>query len=236
MSKVKWLALGMLVVACKTESASEYQTAEITASFSALATGNGSTEVSGTLGRGALLTFLQLTADDQLVASQGGEVKAMKEASLLGLVSYSATFGTDAADTELHVKLIRAIDAGAPDSKASLPQPFSLATLAKSDYSRAEAIVVSWTSAASSDPLTLEVTGTCLDSYSADPSPSATSFTIPANALKKHAPASSTETVPDECDAGIRLKRTRAGTVDAAFKGGSFKAAQVRTASFKTKP
>ena len=236
MTKVKLVMLGMLVVACSTKSASEYKTSEIMANFSATATGNGSTTVSGTLGDPTnLLTFLQLTADDKLTASQGSDSKEMKETSLLGLVTYDASFGKDAADTLFHIKLARSLDGGAPDSTTSLPQPFNLTPLAKAEFSRAEAMTVSWYGDASADKMTLKVSGTCLDGYDTDVPAGATTFTIPANTLKKHAPSDSTEKVPDTCDAAISVSRSRSGTVDKAFKGGSFIASQTRSLDFKTK-
>lgn len=235
------LALAMAAaatLACSTKSASSLKTSEMNAQFHATATGNGSTSVSGSLyDSSALLTFVQLTTDDKLTASVGGESKEMKELSLLGMVDYSASFNQDAAETEFHVKLTRVLDAGATDSSARLPAKFTLAALAKSTYSRAsDAIQLSWTGDVSADPMSVGVAGECIESYTTNIGSGATSHAIPALALKKRQPSGSSDTVADSCEATLTVTRTRAGSVDKAFKGGSFDGKQVRSAKFTTGP
>ncbi|HEY3445310.1 MAG TPA: hypothetical protein VGK67_03055 [Myxococcales bacterium] len=237
MTKVKLMMVGIALIACSTKSASEYPTSEMTADLTAIATGNGATTVNATLREpGTLLTFLQLTADDKFIASQGAETKSMGETSLFGMVSYSAAFNKDAADTEFGVKLTRTLDSGAPSSSARLPMPFTLGTLAKNEFSRLETILVSWTSDPSADPMSLVVSGECIAGVTATPGASATSYTIDANTLKKRTPSDADDKVADTCDVTITLSRKRSGTVDKAFHSGSFTASQERRVSFKTKP
>ncbi len=239
MTKVKLLMVGVVLIACSTKSASDFSTSEMVADMSAVATGNGSTTVSATLREeGTLLTFIQLTADDELIASSGSETKAMDETSLLGLVSYNASFNKDVEGAVFNVKLTRTLDGGAPNSSATLPKPFSLNPLDEGEYSRAEPISVSWATAASSDTMTLQVTGECIDTVTGDLASNATGYVVEANAIRKRTPSSSEEDdqVPDTCDATITVTRRRPGSVDPAFHSGSFVASQVRSVRFVTKP
>ncbi|MBI5544810.1 MAG: hypothetical protein HY901_13050 [Deltaproteobacteria bacterium] len=232
------LALGMTSLACSTKSASEYETSDMVATLHATATGSGSTQVQASLHDPSNpLTFVQLTADDKIEASHGAETQTMKEASLLGAVSYSASFNGDAAESEFHVKLTRKVDAGAPDSHVTLPKPFTVAALGKSTYSRTEPIAVTWTAETSADAMKLDIAGSCLDGVHTGLDPAASTYTIAANTLKKRAPASGNDQVADECEATVTLTRSRDGVADPAFhSNSSFVGKQVRTLTFTTKP
>lgn len=238
MTKVKLLMVGMLLIACSTKSASDFQTSEMVADMTAVATGNGSTTVNATLREeGTLLTFIQLTADDTMTAWEGtSAAQEMKETSVFGLVTYSAGFNKDAAETEFHVKLARSLDSGAPDSHVRLPKPFTLNTLQKSEYSRAEPVVVGWATEPSTDRMELGLSGECIEAVKLTPSAGDTSIIVPPNTLQKRKPADEKDTVADSCDVTITLARVRAGSVDKAFHGGSFTASQTRTQAFKSKP
>src|SRR5207244_1356489 len=86
-----------------------------------------STAVSATFRKGATsLTFLQLTADDKVTASAGAQSQDLKELSLLGVVTYSASLPVDADGTEVTVALARKKDSGAPSSLATLPNAFTV--------------------------------------------------------------------------------------------------------------
>ncbi|MGC4121686.1 MAG: hypothetical protein QM765_45335 [Myxococcales bacterium] len=237
MIKVKLLLVGILLIACSTKSASDFATSDMVADMTATATGNGGTSVSATLREeGTALTFIQLTSDDELIASQGSDSRSMGETSLLGLVTYNANFNKDAADTTFHVKLTRKKDGGAPDSYASLPKPFGLAPLAASEFSRTTPITVTWTTDSSTDKMSLGVAGDCIEGYQGALAANATQYVIEANGLKKRTPSSADDKVADSCDATLTITRSRSGTVDAAFHSGSFTASQVRSVKFVTKP
>jgi hypothetical protein len=224
-------------LACSTESASLHKTAQMTANMSAKADGSGSTTVTASLQlANSLLTFIELTADDQLTASLAGDTRAMSQTSILGYVGYSASFNQDGDGEEFHVKLSRKLDSGAPDSYVDLPASFTIGALAQPSYSRgSDAIVIDWTSTSSLDPMTLDVSASCLQSYHQDLGTMAGSATIPAGALKKATASGSTQ-VPDECDGTITLVRTQQGKVDPTFSGGTFTGTQSRTVDFHTKP
>lgn len=226
-----FLCIGL--TACSTKSASYYKTSEMRAVMTATASGEGNTDVAVAFHRpSAPLDFLQLTADDVLQASLASDTRTMKETSLLGAVSYSARFNSNADGAEFHVKLTRTLDSGAPDSSIALPIGFTLTALPQTSASRAQALTVDWTSSASSDPMKLQVTGACLLNYEQSLGTTATSATIPAGALNPvdaSLPAA-------ECDATITVTRSNSGTVDPAFaSGSSFAGHQVRTLSFHSK-
>jgi hypothetical protein len=223
----------LCVLGCSTESISLKKTSEIEVQMHATANGNGNTGVRVSFyDPKKLLTFLQLTADDAVSATMGSQTRTLSETSLFGAVSYSANFNGDTGD--VHVKLTRKTDSGAPDSYVTMPGPFVLTPLTKTLYSRAEAIGLTWTDP-SSDTMGLDVDASCLNAYHLDVGTGASAATIPASALTKQANTSST-TFPDECDGTITLTRTRSGTIDHAFYSGSIAGEQTRYVTFHTKP
>ena len=231
----KGLALLLAATACATESASEFDTSEMNARMTAVALGDGKTQVEVALrDPSKLLTFLQLTADDQLEASVAGQTKELEESSLLGYVSYHASFDTDAAEAEVRVRLQRGDLTDAPDSSVRLPAPFTLQPLARQSYSRAEPISLSWSTGPSPDPLRLGISGSCIESYEAELGTGIVSFTVPAGAIVKA--TRENEAVPDECEVTLMLERSRTGKVDPAFHGGSFDAQQRRSVSATSLP
>src|SRR5262245_45783114 len=104
----------LLGAACRTESISEFETKQVTANITAVSAGTGSTEVAATFRKGASLTFLQLTADDDVKVTTGSTTVDLREHSLLGVVTYTASVPVDAQGTPFTVALTRAKDSGAP--------------------------------------------------------------------------------------------------------------------------
>ena len=241
MRKTTATGLAMLLAgattACATKSASEFDTSEINARMGPVAPGDGKTRVEVSLhDPSALLTFLQLTADDELEASVNGKTKQLAEHSLLGTVTYSASFDTDAAETEVRVRLSRSNGTNAPDSSVRMPAPFALQALASESFSRAAPLTLSWSSAPSPDPMKLAISGECIESYSADMGTGSNSFTVPAGALVKKVAQEGGQAVPDQCAITLTVTRTREGNVDRAFHGGSFTAKQIRTVGAQSVP
>ncbi|MGI5863527.1 MAG: hypothetical protein ACOX6T_15935 [Myxococcales bacterium] len=231
------MLLAATTTACSTKSASEIDTSEMNARMRAIATGDGNTRVEVSLrDPSALLTFRQLTADDKLEASVAGETKQRVEHSLLGSVTYSATFGTDAAETEVRVSLSRSNGTNARDSSVRMPAPFTLQPLANESFSRAAPLTLRWSSAPSPDPLNLEISGECIESYSADLGTGSSSFTVPAGALVKRVDQEEGRAISDECAITLTVTRAREGSVDRAFHGGSFTAEQTRTVNAQSVP
>jgi hypothetical protein len=99
-----------------------------------------------------------------------------------------------------------------------------------SSYARSQDATFGWSGPASTDPMTIDISGACLQSYNAQVPSGATQFTVPAGSLTKSTGAS------DSCSASIVVSRTRAGTLDSHYRGGAAVGAQSRSASFTTSP
>ncbi len=231
------IAAVLLVMACRTESISEYATNEITANIGATSTGTGSTNVSATFRKGQSLTFLQLTADDDVKVTTGGTTTALKETSLLGVVTYSASVPVDAEGTQFTVALTRKKDSGAPSSVATLPNAFTVNALT-GQFSRAAAGPTLKWSNAGTDPMKLQISGSCIDTFEANLTSGSTEYTVAANALKKRSASSADggTQIPDSCSATAQIDRERDGTRDPAYAAGTVTAIQRRTVDFTTAP
>jgi hypothetical protein len=229
-------------LACSTKSASEYATSEFYTDMTVTATGDGKSTVMVTFREeAASLTFLQLTADDTLEATQGtAAAKKLTETSLLGYVGYSTSFDVEAADSEFVVSLTREKDSGAPNSRIQLPVPFTVTPLSNTaGFSRvSDAVTLEWdntvSATISTDSQQLTITGECIKTHNVDLTSDALSHTVAANTLKKR-DASGNETVADECTATATVSRSRTGTLDSAYKGGSARGLQTRGITFKSK-
>lgn len=223
--------LWVVLAACSTRSASEVPTQQMWADISATSTDGANATVAATFRDGQLsLTFLQLTTDDHLTATQGSVSHPLVETSLLGLVTYNAAFSTGSVGTRFDITMTRKLDSGAPLTSVTLPEPVTLAAVS-SPQSRANPFTVSWTSASSSDPLSVSVRGTCLQDFNASVPTNATSYTVTAGSLKKPSASS-----PDTCSATLTLSRTRNGTLDSHFLGGTAQGVQSRSVTFQTNP
>ncbi|MBK7865383.1 MAG: hypothetical protein IPJ65_43660 [Archangiaceae bacterium] len=230
-------ALSLLT--CRTESLSAVETKDVTAGISALTRGDGSTEVSATFRKGATsLTFLQLTVDDTLTATTGTTTREMSELSLLGVVSYSASFDVDAEGTQFKVSLQRMKDSGAPSSVATLPAAFTVTPLGGSFSRAASGPKVEWSNAGS-DPMELSITGDCITQLDAQLPSGAVDYTVAAGALKKRAATTADGgmvQIPDSCTATATVSRNKAGQLDPGYGSGGVVGIQRRTATFTTAP
>jgi hypothetical protein len=235
------LAAVVVVVfaSCKTESISDLSTKEVTADITATATGSGSTNVNATFRKGAIsLTFIQLTADDSVKVTSGSQNAQLKEFSLLGLVSYSASVPVDADGTQFTVALERKKDSGAPSSIATLPEAFTVTALSGS-FSRAQSGPHLQWSNAGSDPMTLSIKGDCIQDFIASVTSGATDYTVAANALKKKTGSGTADggtSVPDDCTVTANVDRSRPGTLDTGYAGGTIAGIQRRSVTFTSTP
>jgi hypothetical protein len=221
---------------CQTVSASDFKTSEITANMSATSTGDGTTTVNATFRKGAIsLTFIELTSDDTLTATSGQTTKTLSETSLLGLVTYSANLPVDGEGTQFIVSLARKKDSGAPSSVATLPTAFTLEPVSGT-FSRADAGPTFNWSPGGTDTMTLSISGDCIDTYATTLPDSATTYALSAGVLHKRTNPDGGTAVGDNCDATATLDRTKNGTLDSAFAGGSMQGVQRRTATFGTAP
>lgn len=174
-------------------------------------------------------SFVDLDPPDVMTASvNGGAPSELSESNLLGATGYSLDINTKEPDTEVVVALTRGEDDdGAPESKVTFTQQLALTSPgAGASFSRAnDDIEVTWTSEDSPDGVRVTVTGECIDSVSLDVQAGDTSVTVEAGTIQKKTdsdPEDENE-IPDSCDITVSAVRTRTGTLDPAYGGGSIR-------------
>lgn len=228
------LVLVVLFAGCSTVDSSDILTSGIHAELSASSGGEGSTTVQAVLylGNPINLNFVQLTGDDQLIASHAGQDKEMAQTTLLNIVSHRASFPTDAEGEQFTISLQRSVDDGAPDSYATLPAKFTLSG-PTAPTSRATAIALTWAPASSTDPMTWQATGDCIDVASGMITADTGSFSVPADTLHKRMGTG----IADTCVVTIAVSRTRVGVLDPGYgKGGRMVGVQSRTVTVTSNP
>jgi len=230
----KLCVLALLVSGCAKTESSDLLTSGIYADLSARSTGMGTTTISATLyvDDPNNLNFVELTGDDQLIASYGGQDKVMSQVELGNIVSHSAVFSTDMEGAAFTIKFQRSVDAGAPVSVATLPAKFTLGTV-PATASRAAPLALSWSPSAYADAMAWKATGDCIGdvqgSITADPG----TMTIPAGMLVKR----QGQNIPDTCTVSITMTRSHAGVLDTHYgKGGVVVGSQERTVTLTSTP
>lgn len=229
----RYLPAILLAAACGTTQSDSLLTSGMSAEISAVSNGSGTTAVTAELFNGDpdQLIFVDLDANDQLVATAGSQSDPMTQQQLGNIIDYTAQFSIADGGTQITVDLQRDIDAGAPSSTATLPAPFTLGALASS-ASRAADLVVTWGPSGAGDPMSWQVEGSCVATASGTMTDTG-SVTIAAGALVL---ASGTN-VPTSCSVTLSVFRVRSGTLDSHFgHGGSISAEQVRTAQLTSTP
>jgi hypothetical protein len=177
------------------------------------------------------LIFVDLDQGDTLVATAGTDSMTLQEEQLATIVEYSAQFSATDAAQPFTIALERTVDAGAPASAATLPDPFTLGAVATSQ-SRAADLAVTW-SPSSSDVMSWDTAGSCIVGGSGTIQSDQGTMTIAANTLVK----ASGNGVADACQVTVTLSRQRAGTLDSHFgHGGSIVGEQTRSATFTSTP
>jgi hypothetical protein len=235
--KITVLACAAALTGCAKTDSMDLLSTGIYASLSATATGNGTTDVRATLfvGDPINLNYVDLTGDDRLVASNGSTEKVMTEIVLLNLVAHHADFPIDAEGAEFQISFERSIDRGAPNSFASLPAKFDIASPFNPNFSRAAEFSIAW-SGISTDDMRYQISGTCIDTVAATLPTDEGSLSLPAGTIKKRTPGMN-ETVADQCPMDIELVRSRPGTLDRGYgKGGSIYGAQSRKLTLMSVP
>ena len=220
--------------ACTTTESSDVFTSGIYASITAEAKGDGKTDVGATLyvGNPLGLNFVQLSGDDRLIAIQGNTSRPMVEAMLLNVVSHHAEFATDAAGTEFEVVFDRQIDDGAPTSIATLPAKFDI-TGGAGAQSRSSTFAVSWSPSGSTDLMSWQVHGDCIEDESAPITGDTGSVLVPAGVLKKRMG----NNIADQCDVTFTIKRSKPGLLDPGYgKGGTIFGIQTRSVIITSTP
>ncbi|MEO7092582.1 MAG: hypothetical protein ABI175_04975 [Polyangiales bacterium] len=225
----------LLVGGCSKSDSGDILTSGMYGSIHARAEGDGKTHVvtSLFLGQPIDLNFIELSDDDKLVVRHAGQEMTPSEGELLNIVSYTATFNTEAEGEMFEVAFQRTVDAGAPSSIATLPTPFTLAA-PPATSSRAAAMTLTWSPSGSGNTMTASIDGSCIDLVTVPITGDTGSVTIPADMIKKKM-AQQGQTIPDSCTAEIRIERQKMGTLDSHFgKGGSVQGIQARKATFTT--
>lgn len=231
------LAVGALgLMACENVDSEDVMTDGIYADINATAVGDGKTTVRAALrvGGGASNTYLELTGDDNLVASMGETSVDMGERMLAGARWYVAEFSEDALDTEFKVAFERTVDEAAPESVMTMVSPFDItAPTASASFSRAsDDIELTWETSGTEDKMLLNIDGDCVQLYHEDLAGDTGSFTVVAGTLE---PADGHE--EDECAVTAELIRHRDGTLDPAYgEGGVIWSRQVRTIRLNSTP
>ena len=235
--KITLLACAAALTGCAKTDSMDLLSTGIYAQLSATASGDGTTDVRASLYVGSPnnLNFVDLTGDDQLIASYQNQEKVMTEIILLNIVSHHASFTVDAEGSEFQIAFDRSIDAGAPNSFVTLPAKFDLNVPFNPNISRATPFTLTW-SGISTDDMRWEIKGTCIDPASGTLSADNGELFLEANMIKKKM-AAMNETVPDECAMDIEIIRSRPGTLDRGYgKGGIISGAQSRKLTLMSVP
>jgi hypothetical protein len=127
--------------------------------------------------------------------------------------SYGADIDVKDSGTKIVIALTRADGSAAPASTVTMTEQLGLsAPAAGTAFSRAsDNIAVSWVSDPSKDPLTVTWSGPCITAGSIDVDHTDSASSISAGQI-----------VGDgTCNISVGITRTRTGTLDPAFSGGS---------------
>ena len=226
-------ALLAIVAGCTSTESARVLTAEIHAMIEASTKGDGKTDVSATLfvGQPINLNYVQLTGDDQLLAKTSSQTKQLVESEILNSISHRATVDGDAEGAQIEVVFDRAVDDGAPSSIATLPAKFSLGA-APATASRGAPLTLTWSPAGTTDQMSWEAKGSCIEDEAQPITGDTGTVTIEAGALTKRAGAMT----PDNCDVTWTIKRKRAGTLDSHYKAGTVFGVQYRSATVPSTP
>ena len=180
----KLALLALLVGGCSKSDSGDILTSGMYASISARAEGDGKTRVitSLYLGKPIDLNFIELTDGDKLVVRHASQEMIPTEGDLLNIVSYTATFSTDAEGEMFEVSFERTVDAGAPSSVATLPAPFTL-TAPPATSSRAAAMTLTWSPLGSGNLMHAVIDGSCIDLLDVPITGDTGTVTIPAGMI-----------------------------------------------------
>jgi len=227
--------IAVLATGCAQTDSSDLLTSGIYAQIAASASGDGTTRVTATLyvGNPLNLNFVNLSGDDQLVASHGSAEMVMTETVLLNVVSHHATFNTDNPGDQFQVALERSVDNGARNSIAVLPERFTLDPLTTTTASRAQPLTLTWSPLDAPNMMRWEARGDCIELESQNLSADGGTLTIEAGRLAKRMG----EGVADECPITITVTRSRPGQLDPGYgKGGIIAGQQVRSVMLTSTP
>lgn len=190
----------------------------------------------------SITSFVDLDPPDVMTASvDGGAPVELDESNLLGATGYSLDINGKEPGTEVLVALTRGEeDDSAPSSTVTFTEQLTLASPGSgAELSRAtDDINVEWTSEASEDGVRVTVTGECIDSISLDVQAGDTGVVIEAGTLQKKEDSNTEDDtdIPDSCGITVSVVRTRTGSLDPAYGGGSIRHEFSASAQATSKP
>jgi hypothetical protein len=214
---------------CKTTSSVDLVTGGISADIRASATSEIASMVRVQLSPGNVVVVtdtVKLEGGDALYADAGSQRKQMG----YGNLDYEASFVTGAAETPFRVSFDRAKpdQVDAPDSTGTLPPPFNLQDLGGAQISQEQNVVLTWSPSGTSDRMTLDIQGSCVEDQTLSIDGDPGTFTLGAVELQP-------ETIRSACLVTLTLHRTRTGVVDPNLNAGSrFLLEQVRQTTFNS--
>lgn len=228
------LLSALLITGCAKTDSMDLLSTGIHAGISAKASGDGTTDVYAVLyvGNPLNLNYVDLTGDDQLIASFGSQEKEMTETTLLNIVSHKASFNSDNEGDQFQVAFERSVDDGAPNSIATLPPKFTLDGV-PSTWSRAANLSLSWSPIDSTPGHVMgwEVKGECIENESQTLAADIGSLRIEANRIRKRMG----EMIADECPMTLTVTRSKRGQLDPGYgEGGTINGQQIRTVMLTT--
>lgn len=221
----------LLLAACTTKSSSELATSEISPAFNADVSADGVLIVGATLTteseEGTLVTYVSLGEGDTLtlvvegVEVPFGEVEVTNTGTgEVDYVTYAAVGAWVGDEGEVTVALERDAGDPAPSSILPIPPGLDLDTVA-GDHPIGTDLVVGWSPTAD-DAMHGRASGDCIDAIEEDFDTDAGTWTIPGASLD----------AAEACDVQVGVRRSRDGTVDAAFAStGTATGRQVRDAT-----
>lgn len=229
--------LALSLFGCSSVSSSNLKTAGLRADLGVTANGAGDTVVTAEFRvDGAALTYVALQSGDRVTAAASGQTQTLQESTLLGTTAYAASFsGADAEGTTYRIALERDADTSAPNSTATLPAKFAITspTGTSLSYSRAnDDLVVTYDNAGTSDAMSCTVSGICINTTVLAFTSDSGTLTIPKGSIVQAGTSSGATT----CQVTLTVYRTRLGTLDPAFAGGTVRASQARTIAFTSTP
>jgi len=256
-------ALALLTPACiqtcESTTSDAVLTAGLRGDIRAVSDGRGETAVTAELrvGGGLSNVYLELVGDDALTVTSGGRAERMiRRTEPFGLVRYVASLDGDASGADLSVAFTRKVDRGAPASTVTVPPAFAITSPAPDAVlSRAaEPLVISWGPASGADPMTITLSGSCIEGISRTAEVDEGRVTFPAGSLRaldqrmlemrpmdQGGQGGQAGPQPVEaagkCRVTVKATRTRAGRIDPGFgQGGSIVAEQTRRVEFVSAP
>jgi hypothetical protein len=172
-------------------------------------------------------TYVVLEGGDSFEAATAGQTKTMQATSN---GEYEAKFGV--SEGEFVVSLKRDEDQSAPESRGTLPPPFTITSSFTRPILRSEPVTVSWEPASTGTSMSIELRGDCIIRESFQVAGDPGTFTIKPGAFRVW------KSKEDQsCDVTVTLTRTSLGTTDPALDSDSrFRLHQVRATRFVSAP